>query len=146
MQDGKERVIMYRSKGFEGSQQKWCTTRRELWAIVYFVTTQFSFYLQGRNFTLHTHHSSLWWFISFHDKASDVLAILSRTFDAIYENQAPSSITHGNANALSRFETRLCPREDCPDPGHKLPKFKLSKLEDEANLNPVLTHNQMNSK
>ncbi len=49
VQDGKERVIMYRSKGLVGSQQKWCTTRRELWAIAYFVTTQFSFYLQGRN-------------------------------------------------------------------------------------------------
>ncbi len=74
VQDGKERVIMYGSKGLVGSQQKWCTTLRELWAIVYVVTTKSSFYLQGRNFTLHTDHSSLRWLKSFHDKASDVLA------------------------------------------------------------------------
>ncbi len=57
VQDGKERVIMYGSKGLVRSQSKWCTTHRELWAIVYFVTTQFSFYLQGREFTLRTYHS-----------------------------------------------------------------------------------------
>ncbi len=39
MQDGKERVIMYGSKELVGSQARWCTTCRELWAIVYFVTT-----------------------------------------------------------------------------------------------------------
>ncbi len=60
VQDGKERVIMYASKGLVWSQEKWCTTRRELWAIVYFMTTQFAFYLQGRDFTLRTDHSSLW--------------------------------------------------------------------------------------
>ncbi len=49
-------------------------------------------------------------------------------------------------DALSRFETRSCPRQDCPDPGHKLPKCKLSKLEDQAILNTVLTCNQMNDK
>ncbi len=30
VQDGKEIVIMYGSKGLIGSQQKWCTTRMEL--------------------------------------------------------------------------------------------------------------------
>ncbi len=48
VQDGKERVIMYGSKRLVESKAKWFTTHRELWAIVYFVTTQFSFYLQGR--------------------------------------------------------------------------------------------------
>ncbi len=50
-----------------------------------------------------------------------------------------------NADALSRFEKRSCPREDCPDPGHKMPKRKLSKLKDQEILNPVLTCNQMNA-
>ncbi len=26
---------------------------------------------------------------------------------------------HGNADALSRFGTRFCPRVDCINPGHK---------------------------
>ncbi len=74
VQDGKERVIMYRSKGLVGSQEKWCTTYWELWIIVYFVTTQFAFYLQVTDFNHQTDHSSLRWVKSFHDKASDVLA------------------------------------------------------------------------
>ncbi len=57
-----------------------------------------------------------------------------------------AGIKHGNADTLSRFETSLCPREDCPDPGHKLPKRKLSKLEDQAILHLVLMYNQMNAK
>ncbi len=52
---------------------------------------------------------------------------------------------HGNADALSRFKTRSCPREDCPDPGHKMPKRKLIKLKDHEILNPELTRNQMNA-
>ncbi len=34
VQDGRERVIMYGSKELVGSQAKWCTTHRELWALV----------------------------------------------------------------------------------------------------------------
>ncbi len=52
VQDGKERVIMYGSKGLVGSQVRWCTTLMELLAIVYFVTTQFSFYLQMKRIHL----------------------------------------------------------------------------------------------
>ncbi len=49
-----------------------------------------------------------------------------------------SGIKHGNADALSRFETRLCPRLDCPDPGHQVTKIILSKTNDQAILNPIL--------
>ncbi len=38
VQDGEEKVIMYGSKAFSGSQQQGCTTRRELFAIIHFVT------------------------------------------------------------------------------------------------------------
>ncbi len=140
---------MYGSKGLVGSQQKWCTTRRELWAIVYFVTTQFSFYLQGGNFTLRTDHSSLRWLKCFHDKASDVLACwlyYLEPFRPFLKIEHRAGIKHGNADALSRFETRSCSREDCPDLGHKLPKRKQSKLKDHAILHPVLTRNQVNAK
>ncbi len=43
-----------------------------------------------------------------------------------------AGLKHGNVVALSRFETRSCPREDWPDPGHKLPKRKLSKFKDQV--------------
>ncbi len=74
VQDGEEKVIMYGSKAFSGSQRRWCTTRRELLAIIHFVTVKFSYYLLNQEFTLHTDHSLLRWLDSFHDKATDVLA------------------------------------------------------------------------
>ncbi len=45
VQDGEEKVIMYGSKAFSGCQRRWCTTRRELFAIIHFVTVKFSYYL-----------------------------------------------------------------------------------------------------
>ncbi len=32
--------------------------------------------------------------------------------------------THGNADTLSRINTRPCPHEDCPDHGHLIKKVK----------------------
>ncbi len=49
VQDGKERVIFYGFKGLVESQAKWYTTRKELWAIVYFVTTIFLFTYKEEN-------------------------------------------------------------------------------------------------
>ncbi len=53
-----EKVIMYGSKAFSGSQRQWCMTRRELFTIIYFVTVKFSYYLLNQDFTLRTDHSS----------------------------------------------------------------------------------------
>ncbi len=61
VQDGEEKVIMYSSKAFSGSQRQWCTIRRELFAIIHFVTGKFSYYLLNQEFTLCTDHSSLRW-------------------------------------------------------------------------------------
>ncbi len=41
VQDGEDKVIRYGSKTFSGSQRRWCMTRRELFAIIHFVTMKF---------------------------------------------------------------------------------------------------------
>ncbi len=74
VQDSEEKVIMYGSKAFSGSQRRWCMIRRELFAIIHFVIVKFSYYLLNQEFTLRTDHSSLRWLDSFHDKATDMLA------------------------------------------------------------------------
>ncbi len=73
VQDGEEKVIMYGSKAFSGSQLRRCMTRRELMAIIHFVTVKFSYNLLNQEFTLLTDHFSLSWLDLFHDKATDVL-------------------------------------------------------------------------
>jgi len=127
MQNGQEKVIMYASKGFQGSQLRWCTTRRELWALIHMVTSVFSFYLQNHKFTLRTDHSSLRWLDSFSNKANEALCrwlfFLEPYRDKMTIEHRPG-VKHGNADGLSRIRaiTRPCPNPDCPDPGHKKPK------------------------
>ncbi len=41
VQDCEEKVIIYDSKAFSESQRRWCMTRRELFAIIHFVTVKF---------------------------------------------------------------------------------------------------------
>ncbi len=45
VQDCEEKVIIYGSKAFLRSQQRWCMTRSELLAIIHFVTVKFSLLL-----------------------------------------------------------------------------------------------------
>ncbi|MEW8547985.1 MAG: retropepsin-like aspartic protease/reverse transcriptase, partial [Candidatus Thiodiazotropha sp.] len=65
-QDGKEVVIAYASKTLTKAQQNYCTTMRELYAVVYFVR-HFKHYLMGRHFDIHTDHASLTWIKNFKD-------------------------------------------------------------------------------
>ncbi len=125
---------MYGSKAFSGSQRQWCTTRRECFAIIHFVTVKFSYYLLNQEFTLCTDHSSLRWLDTFHDKATDLLPRWLhylepfRTYMTILYRLGKM---HGNADALSRIDTRPCTHEACPDHGHLIKKVKLpSKLDD----------------
>ncbi len=76
---------------------------------------------------LHTDHSSLRWIVSFHYKATVVLA---RWLHFLKPFRPYMTILYRpgklrcNTNTLSRIDTRPCPREDCPDHGHLIKKVK----------------------
>ncbi len=127
VEDGEENVIMYGSKAFSWSQRWWCTTRRELFTIIHFVRVKFSYYLLNQEFTLHTDHSSLRWLDLFHDKATDVLARWLHFLEPFRPYMTilyrPGKL-HGNTDALSRIDTRPCPREDFPHHCHLIKKVK----------------------
>ena len=55
IQDGKERVIAYASRTLSKSEQRYCVTRKELLAVVFFVK-HFRHYLYGRQFRIRTDH------------------------------------------------------------------------------------------
>jgi transposase InsO family protein len=111
IQEGEERVIAYGSHTMSTSQRNYCTTRRELLAVVVFVQ-QYCHYLGGsRRFTLRTDHASLTWLRNMKGK-TDVgllnrwLLILDEyVFDTIHR----PGVNHGNADALSRTLTKRCP-------------------------------------
>ncbi len=65
-EDGKvvKKVIAYASKTLNASQQRYCTTNKELLPVVTAVEL-FKYYLNGRHFTVVTDHASLTWLRNF---------------------------------------------------------------------------------
>ena len=60
MQDNKERVSAYASRGLNKTERNYCVTERELLAVVYFVQ-YFRQYLMGRQFIVRSDHQALVW-------------------------------------------------------------------------------------
>ena len=109
--EGKEYVISYASKVLTPAQKKYCTTRKELLAVVTF-TKQFRNYLLGNQFTIRTDHNSLTWLLRF----KTIEGQLARWLEALSEYdmviQHRSGKNHGNADGLSRRPDDL-PSCDC---------------------------------
>lgn len=111
LQNGDERVIAYGSKTLSHTQHYYCTTKRELLALVHFLR-HFRYYLLGRKFTVRTDHAPLKWLRNFKDADGMLARWLSVTecYDCVIE-QRPGT-KHRNADALSRL---TCKRSDCLD-------------------------------
>ena len=114
VQNGTERVIAYASKALSNSQRQYCTTHRELLAVVVFLK-HFRYYLWGRKFTLRTDHASLKWLLNFKDVEGMLARWLSVIFTYDFEIQHRVGSKHGNADGLSRRPRRRCHRDDCHD-------------------------------
>ena len=69
--DGNERVIAYASSTLSKAKRKYCVTRKELLALVYFVK-YFRHYLYGKKFTARTDHASLRWLMNFKNPEGQV--------------------------------------------------------------------------
>ena len=113
MQYGQERVIAYASKTLSKSQKRYCTTYRELLALVLFVK-HFRHYLWGCRFVVRTDHSALTWLLSFHEPEGMLARWISvlNTYDfSIIHHKG---MNHGNADGLSR---RSCTNAECADCG-----------------------------
>ena len=116
--DGKERVVCYGSKVLTDSQRNYCTTKRELFAVIYFVTTKFAYYLTNREFKLRTDHLALRWLmdsVSADHMCNRWLARLS-PFRPRMQIDHRAGTKHGNADSMSRIAgCRPCARPDCED-------------------------------
>ena len=108
VQDGVEKVICYGSLSLTPSQQNYCTTRKELLAIVRF-TREYHHYLLGRSFIVRTDHSSLTWLMHFKQAEGQLAQWLEELsqFDMAIQHQAGRK--HQNADSLSRIpEEEYC--------------------------------------
>ena len=113
VQDGEERVIAYASQVLTGGRQNYCTTKRELFAVVTFVE-HFRYYLYGQRFTVRTDHASLRWLKNFKNIDGMLARWLSTLETYDFEMVHRKGNQHQNADGLSRIPTRKCPRDDCP--------------------------------
>lgn len=122
IQNGEEKVIAFASKTLNNSQKNYCTTKKELLAVVTFVK-HFHHYLWGRHFRIRTDHAALTWLLNFKNPEGMIARWISvlDTYDFGIEHRKGSQ--HGNADGLSRqmCETvAKCAREDCEDERHKV--------------------------
>lgn len=107
IQNGEERVIAYGSRVLTKQERRYCVTRRELLAVVYFVK-YFRHYLVGKRFTLRTDHAPLRWLQSFKEPEGQVARWLETLDSYDYELIHRPGIKHINADAMSRGPCHQC--------------------------------------
>ena len=116
--DGEERPVAYASFTLNKSQRRYCTTKRELLAVVVMIE-HFKQYLLGRHFVVRTDHASLLWLKAFKDPEGILARWLTRLELYNFQMKHREGRLHMNADTLSRLGASPTICEDMP----KLCKF-----------------------
>ena len=106
MIEGTEHVIAYNSKSLNPAQQKYCTTRRELLAVVA-TLDHFKGYVWGPKFIVRTDHAALVWLKNLKNIQGMLALWLAKLQQFHFEIVHRPGTQHGNADGLSR-----CPQCD----------------------------------
>jgi RNase H-like domain found in reverse transcriptase/Integrase zinc binding domain/Integrase core domain len=116
IQNDSERVIAYASRALNCAERNYCTTRKELLAVVYGLK-QFRQYLIGRQFIVRTDHSALQWLQRTPEPMAQQARWLAYIEQFRYTIQHRPGVRHGHADALSRRpqtcrNCSLCKKDD----------------------------------
>ena len=107
VQDGEEKVIAYGSRLYSKAEAQYCTTRKELFAVVFF-TKYYKQYLLRRKFLIRTDHTALQWLRRTPDPVGQQARWLEQLatfeFDIIHR----PGIKHANADGVSRIPCKQC--------------------------------------
>ena len=107
VQNGEERVISYASRLYSDAEKRYCVTRKELLAVVFFLK-HFRQYLLGRPFLVRTDHAALQWL----RKTPEPIGQQSRWLETLEEFtftvEHRPGVKHANADAMSRRPCRQC--------------------------------------
>ncbi len=109
-----KRVIAYASKTLKASQRRYCTTNKELLAVVT-VVELYKYYLTGRHFTVVTDHASLTWLLNFREPEGVVARWITRLQPFDFKIVHRPGKHHSHADGLSRQTSRPCKRDNCPE-------------------------------
>jgi len=115
VQDGIERVISYGSKILPSTERRYCTTRKELLALVLFLR-QYRQYLLGRPVVVRTDHHSLTWLMRFKQPIGQLARWLEELGQYDLQILHRPGKRHTNADGLSRVPTSE-PFCDCYNAG-----------------------------
>ena len=107
IQNGEEKVIFFASRLYSDAEKRYCVTRKELLAVVFYMK-QMRQYLLGRPFLVRTDHAALQWL----RKTPEPIGQQSRWLEVLEEfdfkiEHRPGA-KHNNADALSRRPCRQC--------------------------------------
>ncbi|MCG8079018.1 MAG: reverse transcriptase, partial [Candidatus Thiodiazotropha taylori] len=109
LQDGEEKVIGYFSRCLSRAERKYCTTRKELLAVVLAIK-HFHHYLYGQEFTVRSDHGSLQWLLNFRNGEGQLARFLETLSAYTFKIQFRPGRLHSNSDALSR---RPCYDNNC---------------------------------
>jgi len=101
VQEGQEVVVAHYSKSLSTAERSYCTTRKELLAVIKSVK-HLRPYLYGRRFRLRTDHASLIWLCKRAEPSSQVTRWLEILAEFSYRIEHRPGRKHGNADGLSR--------------------------------------------
>ena len=118
IQNGVERLIGYHSLVLLPQHKKYCTTRKELLAVVRFCV-YYRNYLLGRQFLVRTDHNSLAWLTHFRHIEGQLARWLEVLAQFDFQIIHRPGNKHSNADALSRIPDRIPPC-NCYEAGTKL--------------------------
>jgi len=109
--DGGEHVIAYMSKALNKHETSYCTTRKELLAVIVAIKN-FHPYVCGQHALLRTDNSAVSWMQSLKNPTGQVARWLQQL--ATYNLQVihRAGKRHTNADALSRNPCRACRRQE----------------------------------
>ena len=113
-EDGEEveKVIAYGSRSLKGAEQRYCTRRRELLAIVNFVK-HFRPYVYGRHVLIRTDHASLKYIKTQNDPGDQAARWIQCLEETLYTIEIRQGKKHCNADALSRLPVVECTGKKC---------------------------------
>ena len=100
-QNGIDRTVAFGSFTLSSTQRKYCTTRKELLAVVRF-TNHFRHYLLGQEFKIRSDHHSLFWLYNFRRTEGQMARWLQELSRYNFILQYRPGAKHENADALSR--------------------------------------------
>lgn len=107
VQDGQERVIAYFSKTLNRAERNYCTTRKELLAIVK-AAAHFHCYIYGQEVNVRTDHGALTWLLSFKNVEGQMARWLERLSQYRFSIKHRPGRVHNNADGLSRRPCSEC--------------------------------------